>query len=124
MKMPALARLYPAATTAAILLAVSTLTRIVLAFRPEVAALDAADLIRAFAFGLAFDGAAAAYALAPFVLWLAFAPDRLARTWIYRAASIAWFGIATTTPETHASSEQSQPATIRPTRQLPCLRHE
>ena len=94
MKMPALARLYPAATTGAILLAVSTLTRIVLAFRPDVAALDVADLIRAFAFGLAFDVAAAAYALAPFVLWLAFAPDRLARTWIYRAASIAWFGIA------------------------------
>jgi phosphoglycerol transferase MdoB-like AlkP superfamily enzyme len=87
-------RLLPALAAAAVLIAASTFTRIALALRPEVAALDAVDLIRAFAFGLTFDLAAAVYALTPFVLWLALAPDRLARSWIYRAASIAWFGIA------------------------------
>ena len=93
MKTPA-ARLLPALAAAAILVAVSTLTRAILALRPESAALDVGDLVRAFALGLGFDLAAAAYALTPFVLWLALAPDRLARTWIYRAASIAWFAIA------------------------------
>ena len=87
-------RLLPALAAAAVLIAASTFTRIALALRPEVAALDAVDLIRAFAFGLTFDLAAAVYALTPFVFWLALAPDRLARTWVYRAASIAWFGIA------------------------------
>ena len=62
--------------------------------RPEAAGLDLADLARAFAFGLAFDAVAAVYALTPLVLWLALAPDRVARTWIYRAASIAWFAVA------------------------------
>ena len=87
-------RLLPALAATVVLIAASTVTRIVLALRPEVAALDSIDLLRAFAFGLAFDLAACVYALAPLVLWLALAPDRLARTWIYRAASIALFGIA------------------------------
>ena len=91
---PRAIRLLPALASATVLIAASTLTRIALALRPEVAALDAIDLLRAFALGLAFDLAACLYALAPLVLWLALAPDRLARTWIYRAASIAWFGIA------------------------------
>lgn len=88
------ARLWPAFATAALFVAVSTLTRLALAFRPEVAALGADDLLRAFAIGLGFDLAAAAYALTPFVLWLALAPNRLARTWLYRAASIAWLSLA------------------------------
>ena len=88
------ARLLPALAAAAIFIGSSIVTRIALALRPEVAALDAADLIRAFACGLAFDLATAVYALTPFVLWLALAPDRIARTWIYRAASIAWFAVA------------------------------
>ncbi len=87
-------RLLPALASGALLIAASTLTRLALAWRPEVAALDAADLVRAFACGLAFDAVAAVYALTPFVLWLALAPDRLARTWVYRAASIAWFSVA------------------------------
>ena len=92
--MPAFTRLYPVAAAAMILLAVSTLTRIVLAFRPEVAALAAGDLARSFALGAAFDLAAAVYALTPYVLWLALAPDRLARTWVYRATTIAWLALA------------------------------
>ena len=88
------ARLRPALAAAAVLIAASTLTRIALAFRPEVAALDAGDLVRAFAFGLIFDVVAAIYAVTPFVLWLALAPDRVARTWIYRGASIFWFSIS------------------------------
>ena len=91
---PRAMRLLPALASAAVLVSASTLTRVALALRPEVAALDAIDLLRAFALGLAFDLAACLYALAPFVLWLALAPDRLARTWLYRGASIAWFGIA------------------------------
>ncbi len=91
---PVPTRLLPALAALAVFVATSMLTRITLALRPEVAALDAADLIRAFACGLAFDLATAVYALTPFVLWLALAPDRIARTWIYRAASIAWFAVA------------------------------
>ena len=91
---PVPTRLLPALAALAVFVATSMLTRIALALRPEVAALDAADLIRAFACGLVFDLATAVYALTPFVLWLALAPDRIARTWIYRAASIAWFAVA------------------------------
>ena len=88
------ARLRPVFAAAAVLAATSTLTRIALALRPEAAALDVLDLIRAFAFGAAFDAVAAAYALTPFVLWFALAPDRVARTWIFRASSIALFLLA------------------------------
>jgi phosphoglycerol transferase MdoB-like AlkP superfamily enzyme len=87
-------RLRPALAAAAVLVSTSTLTRVALALRPEAAGLGLADLARAFAFGLAFDAVAAVYALTPLVLWLALAPDRVARTWIYRAASIAWFAVA------------------------------
>lgn len=87
-------RLRPALAAAAVLVATSTLTRMALALRPEAAGVDLADLARAFAFGLAFDAVAAVYALTPLVLWLALAPDQVARTWIYRAASIAWFAVA------------------------------
>ena len=91
---PVPTRLLPALAALAVFVATSMLTRIALALRPEVAALDAADLIRAFACGLVFDLATAVYALTPFVLWLALAPARIARTWIYRAASIAGFAVA------------------------------
>ena len=93
MKIPAM-RLLPALAAAGVFVAVCTLTRAILALRPEGAALDSGDLVRGFAYGFGFDLAATAFALTPFVLWLALAPDRLARTWIYRAASIAWFCIA------------------------------
>jgi phosphoglycerol transferase MdoB-like AlkP superfamily enzyme len=87
-------RLLPALAAAGVFVAVSTLTRAALALRPEVAQLDALELARSFALGLGYDLAAAAYAITPFVLWLALAPDRLARSWIYRAFSIAWFAVA------------------------------
>jgi phosphoglycerol transferase MdoB-like AlkP superfamily enzyme len=84
-------RLRPALAAALIVVAIGTLTRIALALRAEVSALGAAELARSFALGICFDLAAAAYALTPFVLWLALAPARLARTSAYRAATIAWF---------------------------------
>jgi phosphoglycerol transferase MdoB-like AlkP superfamily enzyme len=87
-------RLLPALAAAGVFIVVCTLTRAALALRPEVAQLGAGDLLRSFALGLCYDLTAAAYALTPFVLWLALAPNRLARTWIYRALSIAWFAVA------------------------------
>jgi len=83
-------RLLPAAALAALLVALATLTRLALAMRPDVAvAHGLLDYPRAFALGLMFDVAAAAYAVAPLVLWLALAPDRLARTRTYRALTLA-----------------------------------
>ena len=88
------ARLLPALAAAAVFVATCTLTRVALATRPEVAALGSGELARSFALGLGFDLAAALYALAPFALWLALAPERIARSRIYRAASMAWFHAA------------------------------
>ena len=85
------ARLLPALAAAAVFVGTCTLTRLALALRPEVAALEGADLVRGFAYGLGFDLAAAAYALVPFALWLMLAPGRIAGSRIYRAASLAWF---------------------------------
>lgn len=88
MRLPA--RVLPAAALAALLVALATLTRLALALRSDVAVADGlADYARAFALGLMFDFAAAAYAATPLVLWLALAPDRLARTWPYRALTLA-----------------------------------
>jgi phosphoglycerol transferase MdoB-like AlkP superfamily enzyme len=84
-------RLRPALALGALLVAASTLTRLALAFRPEAAGLPVADLLRSFALGFGFDLVAAAYLLTPFILWLALAPDRLARSRPYRAATIAIF---------------------------------
>jgi phosphoglycerol transferase MdoB-like AlkP superfamily enzyme len=88
-----LTRLLPAILAGAGFVAVCALTRIAIALRPEAALLASADLARSFVLGLAFDLAAAAYALTPLVLWLVLAPDRLARTRIYRLATLGWFGI-------------------------------
>ncbi len=85
------ARLLPALAAAAVFVATCTATRVALALRPEFAAFDPGALARGFAYGLGFDLAAAVYALAPFVLWLMLAPDRVAGTRAYRAATIAWF---------------------------------
>src|SRR5262245_32181458 len=90
---PSLTRLRPVIAAAAVFVAVCTLTRIAVALRPDTAALGAADLARSFAYGLAFDVAAAVYAVTPLVLWLALAPRRLTRTRAYRLATLAWFGI-------------------------------
>jgi len=88
---PLPARLFPAAAALAVVVAVGVLTRFALASRPEVASLPAADLARGFAIGLGFDLVAATYALTPFFLWLAFAPGVLARSRVYRAATLLWF---------------------------------
>jgi phosphoglycerol transferase MdoB-like AlkP superfamily enzyme len=88
------ARLRPALYVVAALLLVSTLTRVALALRPDTAGLDLASLAQAFARGLWFDLAAAIFAVTPLVLWLALAPNRLARSWPYRALTLAAFGAA------------------------------
>jgi phosphoglycerol transferase MdoB-like AlkP superfamily enzyme len=87
-------RLFPAAALAAVLVLLATATRIALALRPDTVVPDLAALAQAFGRGLWFDLAAAIFALTPFVLWLALAPDRLARTWVYRSVSLVLFGTA------------------------------
>jgi phosphoglycerol transferase MdoB-like AlkP superfamily enzyme len=87
-----LARFIPALLAAAAFVAVSTATRVVLAMRPEIALDGAADWMRVFGYGLLFDVVAACYVAAPFVLWLALVPDRVARSWPHRV--LALFGFA------------------------------
>jgi phosphoglycerol transferase MdoB-like AlkP superfamily enzyme len=85
-------RLLPAAALAAFLVLLSTLTRIALALRADVAVAESlTGYLQAFARGLLFDLAAAAYALTPLVLWLVLVPNRLARTRPYRALVVAAF---------------------------------
>jgi phosphoglycerol transferase MdoB-like AlkP superfamily enzyme len=90
----AASRLRPALLAAAIFIVICTLTRIALALRPEAIALGAGDLASSFAIGFAFDLVTAIYVVTPLLLWLALAPDRLARAWLYRAMTIGWFSIA------------------------------
>jgi phosphoglycerol transferase MdoB-like AlkP superfamily enzyme len=85
----ALLRFRPVLLAAALWLAASTATRVALALRPDVIALGGpADWLRVLGYGLAFDLVTATYFLAPAVLWLAFLPQRLARTSLHRA--FAW----------------------------------
>ena len=73
-KRQALRRFIPALLLAGLFVAISTLTRALLALRPEVSiAGGAADWLRIFGYGLAFDAIAASYVLAPVALWLALA---------------------------------------------------
>jgi len=88
------ARPLPALAAASVFVAVSTCTRIALALRPEVAALDAGELFRGFAYGFGFDLIAAAYALAPFAVCLLLAPARLAKSGAYRTACVLFFFVA------------------------------
>ena len=83
-------RLLPALLAGGGLLLVSTLTRIALAAHAG-AALSAAEVLQVFVRGLWFDVAAAVFAVTPFIVWLALAPTRLARTWLYRGATLAAF---------------------------------
>jgi len=87
-------RLRPALFVAAALLLVSTLTRVALALRPDTTVADFATVAQAFGRGLWFDLAAAIFAVTPLVLWLALAPNRLARSWPFRALTLAAFGVA------------------------------
>jgi phosphoglycerol transferase MdoB-like AlkP superfamily enzyme len=78
-------RLLPAVLAVAGLVLVSTLTRLWLAVQAD------AYPPQAFLRGLWFDLAAATFAVTPLVLWLALAPSRLARTWLYRGITLAAF---------------------------------
>jgi phosphoglycerol transferase MdoB-like AlkP superfamily enzyme len=90
MRLPA--RFLPAAALAGLLVGLATATRLALALRPDVTIPEGLwGYLQAFAHGLVFDAAAAAYALTPFVLWLAIAPNRLARAWPWRALTLAAF---------------------------------
>ncbi|MEO8718493.1 MAG: LTA synthase family protein [Burkholderiales bacterium] len=84
-------RLLPAVALAAVLVLLATATRIALALRADAAVPDLATLAQAFGRGLWFDVVAAIFALTPLVLWLALAPNWLARTWIYRSLTLAAF---------------------------------
>ena len=80
-------RFLPAAAVAVLLVLLAAMTRIALALRADVVFPDGpVGYLQAFARGLLFDVAGAVYALAPLVLWLALAPDWLARTRLHRAA--------------------------------------
>ncbi|TMG74657.1 MAG: hypothetical protein E6H75_11720, partial [Betaproteobacteria bacterium] len=78
-------RFAPALAAASAIVAVSCLTRVFLALRPDVAVTwGFADWLGIFGFGLLFDAVAALYLVTPLVLWLALAPDRIARRRLYR----------------------------------------
>ncbi len=83
-------RLLPAVLAGAGLVLVATLARVLLAAQSD-AALPAGALLQVFVRGLWFDLAAAIFAVTPLVLWLAFAPGRLARSWLYRGVTLAAF---------------------------------
>jgi len=72
------------------LIVIATLTRIGLAMHAG-AALSAGAIFQVFLRGLWFDVAAAIFAATPLVLWLAIAPARLARTWLYRGITLIAF---------------------------------
>ena len=84
-----LRRFAPAWVTVCLFIAMSTLTRIAFALRPETALAGASEFARAMAIGLLFDLAAAVFAVTPLWLWLALAPGRLARSRAYRATTVA-----------------------------------
>jgi phosphoglycerol transferase MdoB-like AlkP superfamily enzyme len=89
-----LTRFLPAFAAAGVFVAVSTLTRVAVALRPEATVLGVGELARSFALGLAFDLVATAYAVTPLLAWLALAPNRLARTRVYRSVTLVLFGVA------------------------------
>ena len=81
-------RLAALALAACVLVTVSSATRIALALRADVPGTGAGELAWAFGWGMVFDVAAAAYALAPLSLVLLLAPDILARTRLFRAFAV------------------------------------
>jgi phosphoglycerol transferase MdoB-like AlkP superfamily enzyme len=85
-------RLHPALYAGVALVVLATLTRLGLAMHAG-EALPVRAIPQVFLRGLWFDVAAAVFAVTPLVLWLALAPTRLARTWLYRGATVsAFFG--------------------------------
>src|SRR5882672_3780940 len=89
-------RFAPALAAAAVIVAVSCLTRVLLALRADVTVTwGLAEWAGIFGFGLLFDIIAALYLVAPLVLWLALAPDWIARSRLHRAAMLlAMFALA------------------------------
>lgn len=87
-------RFQPALLAAALLVLISTATRLALALRPEVAVGSVGDWFGVFALGFAFDLVAVCYLLAPMVLWLALVPERIARTRPHRALVVLLVGVA------------------------------
>ena len=83
-------RLHPALYAGIGLILISTLTRVGLAVYSD-ASLTLGALLQVFLRGLWFDLAACVFGVTPMVLWLAFAPTRLARTWLYRAITLIAF---------------------------------
>jgi len=87
-------RLHPALYAGIALILIATLTRIGLAVYAD-ASLTLGALLQVFLRGLWFDLTAAIFAVTPLVIWLAVAPTRLARTWLYRGVTLAaFFGAA------------------------------
>jgi phosphoglycerol transferase MdoB-like AlkP superfamily enzyme len=87
-------RLRPTLYASIACIVVATLTRIALALHAG-EALSAGAIPQVFLRGLWFDLAAVIFAMTPFVLWLALAPARLARTWAYRGITVlAFLGVA------------------------------
>jgi phosphoglycerol transferase MdoB-like AlkP superfamily enzyme len=83
-------RLHPALYAGIGLILISMLTRIGLAVYAG-ASFTLGSLVQVFVRGLWFDVSAAVFAVTPLVIWLAVAPTRLARTWIYRAVTLIAF---------------------------------
>jgi phosphoglycerol transferase MdoB-like AlkP superfamily enzyme len=82
-------RFIPALVAAGCLVVISSLSRVLLAVRPDVAfAGSGSDWARIFIYGLGFDLVTACYVVAPVVLWLALVPDRIARSWPHRMAAL------------------------------------
>ena len=85
-------RLSFALLVGACFIAVSTLTRALLALRRDVLfPSDAENWLRVFVHGFGFDLVAACYVTAPFVLWLALVPNRVARSWPHKALGLLLF---------------------------------
>ena len=70
--------------------AISTVSRALLALRPDVLVPGGiGDWSRVFLYGLGFDLVAACYVTVPLVLWLALVPNRVARSWPHRVLALA-----------------------------------
>jgi phosphoglycerol transferase MdoB-like AlkP superfamily enzyme len=85
-------RLVLALLAAACVICVSSVSRVLLALRADVAFSGGMwDWTRIFGYGLGFDLIAACYVTAPLVLWLALVPNRVARSWPHKALSLVLF---------------------------------
>jgi hypothetical protein len=99
-------RFFPAYALAALLLAVSLVTRIALLLRPDVAlAATPLALAHVFGIGMLFDVATAAYFTLPLALYLALLPQRAARSRLHALPLAVHFLAATYTLMVVAAAE-------------------